>query len=144
MREDGTFEKITKKEGLKIEKDIGKLEKVLGGIKDMGRLPGLVVVVDTRKERIAVAEANNLGIPVVGVVDTNCDPDPVDFPIAGNDDAIKSIRLLIREISNGVHEGASTRRKEVGSSDFDDDGGADKSQAVAAAARNKDRAAASQ
>lgn len=141
MRDDGTFEKITKKERLKVEKDIIKLEKVLGGIKDMGRLPGLVVVVDTRKERIAVAEANNLGIPVVGVVDTNCDPDPVDFPIAGNDDAIKSIRLLIREISAGVTDGASARNKEIPQTESDDDEGGDKVQAMAAATGGHDRAA---
>ena len=98
-------------------------------------MPGLVVVVDTRKERIAVAEANNLAIPVVGVVDTNCDPDPVDFPIAGNDDAIKSIRLLIREISNGVQDGSSARHKESMPGDSDDNGGSDKAQAMAAAGK---------
>jgi small subunit ribosomal protein S2 len=119
MRDDGTFEKITKKERLKIEKDIGKLDKVLGGIKDMGRLPGLVFVVDTRKERIAVAEASKLEIPVVGIVDTNCDPDPVDFPIAGNDDAIKSVRLLTREISTAVQEGAEAHRKATAIQDED-------------------------
>ena len=138
MREDGTFEKITKKERLHVEKEIAKLDKVLGGIKDMGRLPGLVVVVDTRKERIAVAEANNLDIPVVGVVDTNCDPDPVDFPIAGNDDAIKSIRLLIKEISGGVTDGASARHKEA-PPDVTDEDGSDKAQAMAAAGKGDGR-----
>jgi small subunit ribosomal protein S2 len=139
-RDDGTFEKITKKERLKIEKDITKLERVLGGIKDMGRLPGMVVVVDTRKERIAVAEANNLGIPVVGVVDTNCDPDPVDFPIAGNDDAIKSIRLLIREISSGVTDGSAALHKESPPEQSDDEDD-DKAEAMAAAAKGDDRPA---
>jgi small subunit ribosomal protein S2 len=133
MRDDGTFDKITKKERLKIEKEIGKLDKVLGGIKDMGRLPGLVYVVDTRKERIAVAEANKLAIPVVGLVDTNCDPDPVNFPIAGNDDAIKSIRLLTREISSAVHEGAATHRKVTAVRESGEDEGDDKAAAVASA-----------
>jgi small subunit ribosomal protein S2 len=132
MREDGTFEKITKKERLRIEKEIGKLDKVLGGIKDMGRLPGMVFVVDTRKERIAVAEANKLNIPVVGIVDTNCDPDPVDFPIAGNDDAIKSIRLLTRDISSAVHDGATAHRKIAAVKESGEDDGDDKAAAVAA------------
>jgi len=111
MREDGTLEKLTKKERLRREKDIGKLDRVLGGIKDMGRLPGLVFVVDTRKERIAVAEAKKLGIPIIAVVDTNCDPDPIDFPVAGNDDAIKSIRLLTGAVAAAVMEGAGSRKK---------------------------------
>ncbi|MFH2056848.1 MAG: 30S ribosomal protein S2 [bacterium] len=98
MQEDGTFEKLTKKEASGLTKEKGKLDKVLGGIRDMNRLPGLVVVVDCKKERIAVAEANKLEIPVIGVIDTNSDPDPIDFPIAGNDDAIKSIRVIIRRL----------------------------------------------
>jgi small subunit ribosomal protein S2 len=112
MREDGTFEKITKKERLKIDKEIEKLDLILGGIKDMGRLPGLVYVVDARKERIAVSEAKKLGIPIIGVVDTNCDPDPIDFPVAGNDDAIKSISLLTHEVSQAIIEGMAAARKE--------------------------------
>jgi small subunit ribosomal protein S2 len=139
-RDDGTFDKITKKERLKIERGITKLERVLGGIKDMGRLPGMVVVVDTRKERIAVAEANNLGIPVVGVVDTNCDPDPVDFPIAGNDDAIKSIRLLIREISSGIVDGSAALHKESLPDESDDEDD-DKAEAMAAAAKSDENPA---
>jgi small subunit ribosomal protein S2 len=117
MREDGTFEKLTKKERLKLEREIERLERVLGGIKDMGRLPGLLFVVDTRKERIAVAEASKLGIPIVAIVDTNSDPDPIDFPIAGNDDAIKSIRLLTGAIAAAVIEGGSSRRKEIAESE---------------------------
>jgi len=88
MREDGRFEKFKKKERIKIERDAVKLNKVLGGIKDMNFLPGLIIIVDARKEQIAVAEASKLGIPIIGLVDTNADPDPIDFPIAGNDDAI--------------------------------------------------------
>ncbi len=127
MREDGTFEKITKKERLKIDKEIEKLELVLGGIKDMGRLPGLVYVVDARKERIAVSEARKLGIPIIGVVDTNCDPDPIDFPVAGNDDAIKSISLLTHEVSSAIIEGMSAFQKEgMAASKGDEDEGDDK------------------
>ncbi|UCD63542.1 MAG: 30S ribosomal protein S2 [Candidatus Zixiibacteriota bacterium] len=98
MGEDGTLEKFTKKERAGIEKEAEKLNKVLGGIKQMNFLPGLVIVVDAKKERIAVAEASKLNIPIIGIVDTNADPDPIDFPIAGNDDAIKSIRVLIRHL----------------------------------------------
>ncbi|MBU8934314.1 MAG: 30S ribosomal protein S2 [candidate division Zixibacteria bacterium] len=98
MRVDGTLEKFTKKERARFENSAAKLQKVLGGIKDMNQLPGLVVVVDARKEQIAVAEARRLGIPIIGIVDTNADPDPIDFPIAANDDAIKSIRILIRSL----------------------------------------------
>ena len=111
MRADGTLDKLTKKEHLKLEKEIGRLEQVLGGIKDMGRLPGLLFVVDTRKERIAVAEAEKLGIPIIAIVDTNSDPDPIDFPIAGNDDAIKSIRLLTGAIASAVVEGIAWQGK---------------------------------
>ncbi len=121
MREDGTFEKIKKKERLKIDKEIDKLELVLGGIKDMGRLPGLVYVVDARKEQIAVSEARKLGIPIIGIVDTNCDPDPIDFPVAGNDDAIKSISLLTREVSAAIIDGMSAYQKER-PSDLGDEG----------------------
>ena len=103
-KEDGTYEKLTKKEVSRLERERGKLEKVLGGIKQITRLPGLLVVVDSKKERIAVAEANKLKIPVVGLIDTNSDPDPIDFPIAGNDDAIKSIKVITREISNAILE----------------------------------------
>ncbi|MEA1979974.1 MAG: 30S ribosomal protein S2 [candidate division Zixibacteria bacterium] len=98
MKQDGTIEKFTKKEGLKISNAGEKLEKVLGGIKDMNYLPGLVIVVDAKKEKIAVAEARTLNIPIIAIIDTNADPDPIDFPIAGNDDAIKSIRVLLKEL----------------------------------------------
>jgi small subunit ribosomal protein S2 len=104
MKEDGTFNKLTKKEVLRLEKEMAKLEKVLGGIKEMSRLPGLLFVVDTKKERIAVAEANKLEIPVIAVIDTNSDPDPIDFPIAANDDAIKSIKVITHEIAEAAME----------------------------------------
>jgi len=103
MVEDGTIEKFTKKEAISLERERVKLEKVLGGIKDMNQLPGLVFIVDSKKERIAVAEAAKLEIPIVAIVDTNADPELVDFPIAANDDAIKSIRIITREISDAIH-----------------------------------------
>ena len=98
MQEDGTFEKMTKKEISGLTKEKEKLDKVLGGIREMNRLPGLLFIVDCKKEKIAVAEAKKLGIPIIGIVDTNSDPDPIDFPIAGNDDAIKSIRVITRQV----------------------------------------------
>ncbi len=98
MEEDGTIEKLTKKEASSRRKAKDKLDKVLGGIRDMNRLPGLIIVVDCKKERIAVAEANKLEIPVIGLIDTNSDPDPIDFPIAANDDAIKSIRVITKRL----------------------------------------------
>jgi small subunit ribosomal protein S2 len=107
MRGDGTLEKFTKKERARIENDAEKLQKVLGGIKEMIHLPGLVIVVDAHKEQIAVAEASRLGIPIIGVVDTNADPDLIDFPIAANDDAIKSIRVLIRALVDSALEAKS-------------------------------------
>jgi len=111
MREDGTFDKLTKKEVLKLEKEMAKLEKILGGIKEMSRLPQLLFVVDTKKERIAVAEANKLEIPVIAVIDTNSDPDPIDFPIAANDDAIKSIKAITHEIAEAAIEAQKSREE---------------------------------
>jgi small subunit ribosomal protein S2 len=102
---DGTFEKLTKKEALSRQRDLDKLEKSLGGIKDMGGLPDILFVVDVDHERIAITEANKLGIPVVGIVDTNSNPEGVDFVIPGNDDAIRSIRLFVEAIADAVIEG---------------------------------------
>jgi len=104
-REDGTFKQLPKKEVMKIEKEMAQMERILGGIKNMNVLPGAVFVVDTKKEYIAVHEANRLGIPVIGIVDTNCDPDHIDFVIPGNDDAIKAIRLICSRIADAVIEG---------------------------------------
>lgn len=104
MRETDELGKFTKKERARIENEAAKLEKILGGIKEMNYLPGLVIVIDAKKEKIAVAEASKLGIPIIGILDTNADPDPIDFPIAGNDDAIKSIRVLIRELVDAAIE----------------------------------------
>ncbi len=108
MRVDGTLEKFSKKERSRIEHEAEKLQKYLGGIKEMSHLPGLVVVVDARKERIAVMEANKLGIPIIGILDTNADPDLIDFPIAGNDDAIKSIRILVHSLVDAAVEAKNT------------------------------------
>ncbi|HHS12382.1 MAG TPA: 30S ribosomal protein S2 [bacterium] len=102
MAVDGTYDSFTKKEILQIERRKEKLEKSLGGIKDMNRLPGGVFVVDTKKEAIAVAEANKLNIPVFGMVDTNCDPDPIDYPIPANDDAFKSISLIVHTVADAI------------------------------------------
>ncbi|MBE7038699.1 MAG: 30S ribosomal protein S2 [Ruminococcaceae bacterium] len=105
MEEDGTFDLLPKKEVSKLNLEIEKLDKYLGGIKDMKKLPGALFVVDPRKEKIAVAEAKKLGIPVVAIVDTNCDPDEVDFVIPGNDDAIRAVKLIAATIGNAVLEG---------------------------------------
>ncbi len=105
MKEDGTFEALPKKEVLQLEKERAKIEKTLGGIKDMTELPKLLYVVDPRKEKIAVHEARKLGIPIVGIVDTNCDPDEVDYVIPGNDDAIRAIRLISAKIADACLEG---------------------------------------
>jgi len=105
--DDGTFDKLTKKEALSRQRDLDKLEKSLGGIKDMGGLPDVLFVVDVDHERIAITEANKLGIPVVGIVDTNSNPEGVDYVIPGNDDAIRSIRLFVEAIADAVLEGKS-------------------------------------
>jgi len=105
MKTDGRIEQFSKKEALEIDREIEKLEYVLGGIKNMHKLPGAVFIIDPRKERIAAAEAKKLGIPSVGLLDTNCDPDDVDYTIPGNDDAIKAIRLFNAKIADACIEG---------------------------------------
>jgi len=109
MFEDGTIEAYTKKEQGKFEKDREKLQKTLGGIKGMHKVPGLIFVIDPKNEEIAIQEAKKLGIPVVAIVDTNCDPDPIDYVIPGNDDAIRAIRLLSSKMADAVLEGAQAR-----------------------------------
>lgn len=104
METDGTFENITKKEVSQIQKEKAKLEKNLGGIKEMKELPGIIFIIDTHKEAIAVAEARRMGIPIVAVVDTNCNPEGIDYPIPGNDDAIRAITLFTGIIANAVIE----------------------------------------
>ena len=105
MEADGTFERLPKKEVVKLELEIEKLEKYLGGIKDMNKLPAAMFVVDPRKEKIAVLEAHKLGIPIIAIVDTNCDPDEVDYVIPGNDDAIRAVRLISAAMADAVIEG---------------------------------------
>ena len=105
MEEDGTFAMLPKKEVIKHQGEIAKLEKYLGGVKEMKKLPGALFIVDPRKERNAIAEAKKLNIPVVAIVDTNCDPDEVDYVIPGNDDAIRAIRLIAATMANAVTEG---------------------------------------
>jgi len=105
MKEDGTFEALPKKEVLQLEKEQAKMEKTLGGIKNMAKLPGGIFIVDPRKERITVLEARKLRIPIVAIVDTNCDPDEVDYVIPGNDDAIRAIRLISSKIADACLEG---------------------------------------
>ena len=105
MEADGTFAMLPKKEVIKHQGEIAKLEKYLGGVKEMKKLPGALFIVDPRKEHIAVSEARALGIPIVAIVDTNCDPDEVDYVIPGNDDAIRAIRLIVATMANAVQEG---------------------------------------
>ena len=105
MEEDGTFALLPKKEVVKLRLEIEKLEKFLGGVKDMKKLPGALFVVDPKKERIAVAEAKKLDIPVVAIVDTNCDPDAADYVIPGNDDAIRAVKLICSAMSQAIIEG---------------------------------------
>ena len=112
MASDGTYDLLTKKEVLTNEKHKEKLQLVLGGIREMNRIPGLLIVVDTKHENIAVNEARRLGIPVCAIIDTNCDPDPIDFPIPGNDDAIRSIRIILAKVTDAIVEGLQMRTEE--------------------------------
>jgi small subunit ribosomal protein S2 len=111
MKEDGTYQSITKKEVSRLEKERERFDKYLGGLRSMGSLPAAIFVIDPAKESIAVQEANKIGVPVIAITDTNCDPERVDFVIPGNDDAIRSIRLITSRIADAVLEGAQ-RRKE--------------------------------
>ena len=105
MEENGTFDQLPKKEVIKLKAERDKLEKNLGGIKEMTKLPDVMFVVDPRKEHIAVAEARKLNIPIVGIVDTNCDPDEIDYIIPGNDDAIRAVKLILSAMASAVLEG---------------------------------------
>ena len=105
MEEDGTFDLLPKKEVIKLRLEIEKLEKFLGGVTEMRQLPGALFIVDPRKERIAVAEAKKLGIPIVAIVDTNCDPDEIDYVIPGNDDAIRAVKLIAGAMADAIIEG---------------------------------------
>ncbi len=113
MEEDGTFNLLPKKEVVKLKLEIEKLEKYLGGVKEMKKLPGALFVIDPRKEKNAIAEARKLGVPIVAIVDTNCDPDEVDYVIPGNDDAIRAIKLISQTMANAVLEGRQGEQLEV-------------------------------
>ena len=113
MQEDGTFEVLPKKEVILLKKEMEKLEKNLGGIKDMKELPGVMFIVDPKKERIGILEARKLGIPVIGLVDTNCNPEDVDYAIPGNDDAIRAVKLIADCMANAVIEGKQGESMEM-------------------------------
>ena len=121
MRAQGSFDLLPKKEVSRLSDELEKLERFLGGIKDMHRLPDAVFIVDPKKERIAVLEARKLKIPIIAVIDTNCDPDEIDYPIPGNDDAIRAVKLMVSKIADAIIEG----RTEVESGGFDDEEYAD-------------------
>ena len=109
MQADGTFDLLPKKEVIKLQLEIAKLEKYLGGVKEMKKLPGALFVVDSRKEKNAIAEARKLNIPIVAIVDTNCDPDEIDYVIPGNDDAIRAVKLIAGAMANAIIEGREGR-----------------------------------
>ena len=115
---DGTFEKLTKKEALSLQRDLDKLEASLGGIKDMGGLPDAIFVVDVDYENIAITEARKLGIPVIGIVDTNSSPDGIDYVIPGNDDAIRSIKLFVSSLADAAISGKEKRDGVMRPDDF--------------------------
>jgi small subunit ribosomal protein S2 len=112
MKETGEFDRVSKKEALQLDREREKLEKALIGIKAMESLPSAVFIIDPRKEDIAVAEARRLGIPIVAIVDTNCDPSGIDFPIPGNDDAIRAVRLITARVADAILEGRGTLAKD--------------------------------
>jgi small subunit ribosomal protein S2 len=112
MKETGEFERVPKKEALELDREREKLEKALIGIKVMDSLPSAVFIIDPRKEKIAVAEAQRLGIPIVAIVDTNCDPSGIDYPVPGNDDAIRAVRLITSRIADAILEGRGTLAKD--------------------------------
>ena len=105
MEEDGTFDLLPKKEVINLRREREKLEKFLGGIEDMDKMPGAMIIIDSKKERIAVAEAKKLGIPIVSIVDTNCNPDEIDYVIPGNDDAIRAVALILNVLSEAIIDG---------------------------------------
>ncbi len=117
-RDRGEFERLPKKEAQRLQDDITRLERILGGIKDMRRLPSAIFIIDTRKERTAVMEARRLEIPIIALADTNCDPDEMDYPIPANDDAIRAVRLLCAKVADAVIEG----RRELEAQQKDSDG----------------------
>lgn len=118
QEEDGTFDSLPKKEVIVLKKEMEKLERFLGGISEMNALPGAIFIVDPKKERIAVAEALKLGIPTVAIVDTNCDPDEIDYVIPGNDDAIRAVKLIAGRMADAIIEGHQSKADEEGFQDI--------------------------
>jgi len=113
MEEDGTFDLLPKKEVIKLKREREKLQKFLGGIEEMKGMPGAMIIIDSKKERIAIAEAHKLGIPIISIVDTNCDPDEIDYVIPGNDDAIRAVALILNVLSNAIIEGKQGEQNAV-------------------------------
>src|SRR3984893_3130058 len=130
MAEDGTFERLTKKEVLQLERERAKLEKTLGGIKNMGGLPGCVFIIDPKKEHIAVEEARKLEIPIVAITDTNCDPDLIDYVIPGNDDAIRAIKLFTAKVADACILGGRLGRERAAQGRHDEERGGPDTQRV--------------
>jgi small subunit ribosomal protein S2 len=118
MKQQGDFDRLPKKEVAKLADEMGKLERFLGGIKDMHRLPDAVFIVDPKKERIAVMEARKLKIPIIAVIDTNCDPDEIDYPIPGNDDAIRAVKLMVSKIADAIIEGRTETQSAADAVDY--------------------------
>jgi small subunit ribosomal protein S2 len=120
MRDQGTFDLLPKKEVSKLDDELSRLERFLGGIKDMHRLPDAVFIVDPKKERIAVLEARKLKIPIIAVVDTNCDPDEIDYLIPGNDDAIRAVKLMVSKISDAIIEGKTETESAYDAAEYEE------------------------
>jgi small subunit ribosomal protein S2 len=118
MQEDGTFEVLPKKEVIALKKEMDKLQRNLGGIKEMKKLPDAIFVVDPKKERICVQEAHTLGIPLIGICDTNCDPEELDYVIPGNDDAIRAVKLIVSKMADAVIEANQGTEGEVSEAEF--------------------------
>jgi len=120
MKQQGDFERLPKKEVAKLQDEMNKLDRFLGGIKDMHRLPDAIFIVDPKKERIAVLEARKLKIPIIAVIDTNCDPDEIDYPIPGNDDAIRAVKLMVSKIADAIIEGKTQTESSLETSQYGD------------------------
>ena len=136
MQEDGTFDVLPKKEVILLKKEMDKLQKNLGGIKDMTEIPGVLFVVDPKKERIAILEARKLNIPVVGLVDTNCNPEDVDYAIPGNDDAIRAVKLIADVMANAIIEGHQGESEDTTETNFEEVSEAPSIEEVVAAESN--------
>ena len=138
MFEEGTTDQYPKKEVILMKRELEKLEKNLGGIKDMKRLPGAIFIIDSKKEEIAVSEAHKLHIPVVATVDTNCDPDVIDYPIPANDDAIRAVRLLTSKMADAVLEGRQGQQEEAAAAEEAGEAAENAEEAAEAPAEDKE------